>query len=552
MMLSASASQPLRRAVTMTTVEGKTVIATKQGGPDYSWWETADGQCYETVTGHANGLVERYLLKPVAAPAGTADKRIMRKAMNASTANGLGEYGTSGQGVVPSIGAPVIPVVMVAFSDLDFLTGDDETKVARFLNEPGYSDEPYAVGSVADYFRHSSYGAFIPQFEVVAKVTLPKDHLYYGAHSGSATDSHRIEAVTEAVRLAEEQGVDFSRFATDGRAPLISIFHAGPGEQEDFGADFGDYLWAHFSQTSITGKTTKFNSYLMSNETMRDFDTDGKLTGEKMTGIGTFCHEFGHALGLPDMYDVNGDRDGKGNTPNYWDVMDYQFMYDGYRPMEYSAYERAMMGWEHVVDLDASQGGQAFRLAPFATMAEGDNTAYRVVNPENANEYFIFENRQKSPFYQSNFLGHGMLVWHILYENSAWASNVVNTIADRQRVRVIPADGEWQETSMLNKKDGDGQRYTFPGDLFPGYTGSTLFDNAVCNFYEGDFDTRLEAICEDTDGVITFRYASDSDGVMAVKNEGHCAPRFYDLSGRDVKSLEWHGVYVSDGKKIVR
>lgn len=548
MMLSASASQPLRRTVTMTTEDGHTVSVVKRGGPDYSWWEAADGQCYELKTATAGA---RRVLSPIVVPASAIPVQGMRKAMSASTADGLGEYGVSGKGVVASIGAPVIPVIMVAFSDLDFLPGNDETKISRFLNEEGYKDEAHTAGSVADYFRHCSYGAFSPQFEVVAKVTLPKDYRYYGAHAGSANDAHRTEAVRDAVRMAEEQGVDFSKFASGDRTPLISILHAGPGEQEDWGDDAGDYLWAHFSQTSISGTTTKFASYLMTNETMRTFDNNGKVTDEIMTGIGTFCHEFGHALGLPDMYDVNGTTDGDGETPNYWDVMDYQFMYDGYCPMEYSIYERSMMGWVQVVDLNLDQEGKEWVLMPVGAATEGGNVAYRIVNPSNDKEYYLLENRQASPFYQTTYLGHGMQVWHILYDDKAWAGNVVNTKADRQRVHVIPADGQWQATNQITKKDAAGLRYTFPGDLFPGYTNCTVFDNGADNFFEGAFDTHIVNICEDADGTIRFYYVNDIEGIADITASAN-GSKAYDLSGRSVEGRQAHGIYIVDGKKMVK
>ena len=407
------------------------------------------------------------------------------------------------------------------------------------------------MSSVADYFKHCSFGLFTPRFEVVAKVTLSQGYQYYGEHAGSQNDAKRMEAVKEAVALAEAQGVDFSKYGANGHAPLISLLHAGPGEQEDWGDDADDYFWAHFLQTSISANTTKFDSYLLTNESMRDIDNSGNVKEEKMTGIGTFCHEFSHALGLPDMYDVNGDRDGEAETPGYWDVMDYQFMYDGYRPMEYSAYERAMMGWMQVEELNAANAEQEFTLLPLnSTSAEG-NKMYCIVNPADEKEYFLLANRQACNFMQGSHLGHGMIVWHILYDSNAWASNVVNTKAERQRVRVVPADGTWQATSQLNKKDAYGQRYTFTGDLFPGYTGRTTFDNTLDTFFEGDFDLRIVDIKESADGVITFRTTTEPDGIVSVTTAAR-GNQLYDLSGRSVKEQHAHGVYVSEGKKIVK
>lgn len=550
-MLSAMASQPLRRTKMMTTEDGTTVSVVKRGGPDFSWWETADGQCYELRSAALGETTAKRVLMPIAKPDATvADKR-MHKAMMASTENGLGQYGKSGMGTVASIGSPTFPVIMVAFSDLDFLEADNEGKVSRFLNEKGYGDEPNSVGSVADYFRLSSYGAFTPKFEVVGKVTLPQDHLYYGAHTKSANDAHATELIREAVRLAEEQGVDFSKYAVNGSTPLVSIIHAGPGEHEDYGDDAEDYMWAHFQNGSFTTTTSKFDSYLMTNETMRDFDRYGALTGERITGIGTFCHEFGHALGLPDMYDINHETGGEGETPGYWDVMDYQFMYNGYRPMEYSAYERSCMGWVRVADLYLDGTEETHRLVPVGNATESDNAVYRIVNPANDKEYFLLENRQESPFFVSAYLGHGLQVWHIDYDSHAWNSNSVNTLADRQRVHVVPADGEWQGPELISKKDVAGKRYTYPGDLFPGYTNCTTFDGNLATFQDGSFTGHVVDIAEDADGVITFRFVSNVDAISgpALTAAGSKA---YDLCGRSVSTSSAHGVYIVGGKKMVK
>lgn len=563
--LSASASQPLRRAVQLPLADGTIVTAERRGGPEMSWWETADGHRYIYSDAHQlvpftaadDARLSEVCLGgnlPFTATTQGSRRLGLHRSMMASTTDGLGQYGQSGLGVINSIGTPTIPVIMMAFSDLDFLPANDKTKIDRFLNEEGYDDEEYAVGSVADYFNQSSNGHFKPRFEVVAKVTLPNGYKYYGGKSGSATDARRSEAIREAVKLAEAQGVDFSKYSTGGHSPLISVLHAGPGEQEDFGNDYQDYFWAHFSQTSITGSTATFDSYLLTNETMRDFDSADNLTAEYMTGIGTFCHELGHALGLPDMYDVNGKTDGEGHTPGYWDVMDYQFMYNGFRPMEYSAYERSMMGWINVKTISKSAGSGMFNLAPLGKAQAGEDEVYRIVSPSNNSEYFLFENRQKSTFYMDNMLGSGMLVWHIDYDSNLWQGNRVNIDASRQRVCVVPADGAWQSNADLNKRDAANVRYTFTGDLFPGYAKVTTFNANLCNFVTGGFEGSVNDIqVLPENNHVTFNYADPTliTGVEVFSGQDN-AP-IYDLQGRRVN--ENHvpaGMYIQGGRVVIR
>lgn len=532
------ASQPLRRTINRTLEDGSVVAVERRGSAGYSWWQAADGRRFEETSCKT--------LRPIdtTAPA-------IRRAMNASTEDGLGAYGKSGMGVIKSLGSPAIPVVLIAFSDMDFLKEDDAAKIDRFLNEEGYKDEQFAVGSVADYFLINSGGQFHPRFEVLTKVTLSKGYKYYGAHLDSDNDARCNEAIKEAVSLAEAQGVDFSKYATDGYAPLISFIHAGPGEQEDYGDDYGDFFWAHFTPSPIQAKTAIFSSYLISNETLRDFDEAGNVTQEKLTGIGTFCHEFSHALGIPDTYDVNHDKGGEANTPGYWDVMDYQFMYDGYRPMEYNAYERSMLGWTKVVDLNHENACGRFNLQPLSTQNPDGNVAYRIVNPRNPNEYYILENRQKNAFYQEALLGSGLLVWHIDYDSSAWVGNYVNISADHPRLKVVPADGQWQSKRDINKRDENDRRYTYTGDVFPGYANVTTFDNSLDNFYTGSFDDSVFDISVN-DKVVSFYYGDPTSIILHTAENGDESAYLYDLQGRKVSRTASTGIYIQNNKKIIR
>lgn len=474
------------------------------------------------------------------------------RAMDTRLDNGLGAYGESAKGSVPSVGSPLIPVIMVAYSDLDFLPSTDATKLSRWLGEEGYHDEPYAVGSVADYFRDNSYGLFTPRFEVVARVTLANGCKYYGAHSGGSNDVRPTSLVSEAIGLAVAQGVDFSRFATDGHVPIVSIVHAGPGEQEDFGYQFpgqssDDYIWAHYRpMTNRTGSAT-IDSYIITNEAMRYFDSAGNVTRSAMTGIGTFCHEFCHALGLADHYDVNGSSGGSGHTPGLWDVMDYQFMLDGYRPSCLSAYERCCLGWLDIPLLPFEATG-AVALLPLDAPAADDAEpyaarAYLITHPDHPTQHIILENRQPSPWHVDRFgnmvvLGTGMLAWSIDYDRSAWSSNAVNTLAAHQRVAVIPADGAWQQVNY-----GEG---TYPGDPFPGTHNVTTFSPesitpSALSFY---FDA-LREISEGSDGRITFRFDSPT-GLSAA---AAAAPGVaYDLSGRRLREVPESGLYIEGGK----
>ena len=529
----AYASQPLRRTMTLPTQDGRCVEVRKCGNARHSWFESADGQLW--LQG-----ANRHLTPLRQAPS------TLRRAFDANTSEGIGVLGQSGKGVVKSVGECRIPVVMVAYADLDFQDGHDAEKVERYLNAEGYAEEQWAVGSVADYFRMCSYGKFRPQFDVVAKVTLPNGYRYYGAHSGTLNDTRVVDLVNEAVRLAAEQGADFTPYAQDGRAPIVSIIHAGPGEHEDFGEDCGDYVWAHFRTMSIDAGKVAFSSYIIHNEVLRYFDDSGNVSAQPFTGIGTFCHEFGHALGLPDIYDTDGSVGGEGMTPGYWDIMDYQFMLDGYCPISYSAYERSLLGW---VDIAAAEE-RPYTLAPLDSQADTSfPRAVRIVNPQNEKEYFILENRQESPFFLPQYMGNGMLVWHIDYEATVWNANRVNALEHLQRVQVVPADGAWQDVSDLNNRDENNACYTFAGDIFPGYEEVTVFDANKAAFHSGTFTVRVSDIGMQDDGLLTFCIGNAS-AVETVGQMATDAP-WYGLDGRKYKGSTWPGICIRNGQVVL-
>ncbi len=510
---TAEAVQPLRRYVPMRQSDGTVIEVCKSGNHRFAFYTTRDGYalmpgaggdlCHATVT--ADGIMATSVVAHEADRRTAAETATLLSATaayahleklhpapvfvrdtrsSASTADGLGEYGKSGLGVVSSIGAPTIPVVMVAFADRDFQDTITVEKLSRQLNEQGYRDELYTKGSVKDYFTAQSQGLFTPTFDVVAKVTVSKAAAYYGANSANGSiDAKRYDFISEALQQAAAAGVDFSKYKVGTKVPLVSIYFAGPGEQSSYEEGCDDYLWAHFSTRSFTVNGAQIGSYFVGNELLQNYRTaDGRYEFSdapanqhpipqtaNIDGIGIFCHEFGHALGLPDFYYTgsNGSIKDTLQTMGYWSVMDYgNYLYDGYAPVGYNAYERSMMGWLEVEDLTAACNAE---LAAYddATPEHADlPRALRIVNDADALDYYLLENRQVSTWYPS-LMGHGMLITRVRYNASAWSGNRLNNDPALQRFSYIPADGvRSEEISSLK------------GDLWNGVTGGKDFAGA--------------------------------------------------------------------------
>ncbi len=344
----------------------------------------------------------------------------------------------------PAQGNQKVAVVLVEYQDVKFNLEDPMDYFTRMLNEEGFSDY-YATGSARDWFLNSSAGKFDPEFIVMGPVTLQKNMNYYGGNDAWGQDNAPQKMVIEACRQLNAD-VDFSQFDCDKDGYIDNVFVVYAGRGEASGGS-SDTVWPHAwtlssaepgQQYSFDG--VRLNRYACSNE----WELSDAGYGYRPVGIGTFVHEFSHVMGLPDLYStqyVAGTF-----TPGGWSAMDYgPYNNDGCTPPQFSAWERASLGWYEPLTFPDSGN---IALEPFA-----DGDAY-LIPTERDNEFFMIENRQQKGW--DEFVpGHGMLVWHIDYDESVWRQNAVNNTPSHNRVDIIEADG----TTGEDNRDGDA----FPG-----------------------------------------------------------------------------------------
>ena len=211
-------------------------------------------------------------------------------------------------GTFPLKGSPKSVVILVNFKDVKFQYSREDFE--HMLNTSGYSENG-GVGSCRDYFIACSDSIFQPVFDCYGPVTLSQDQKYYGGNTGSSTSAHAGQMIVEACNLVEDQGVDFAQYDTDndGNIDNVFVYYAGHNEAEGGG---DNTVWPHRSVITsgekVSGK--RINDYACTSELRGS-------AGNSMCGIGTFCHEFGHVLGLPDYYDTENGQ----YTIGYWDIM---------------------------------------------------------------------------------------------------------------------------------------------------------------------------------------------------------------------------------------
>lgn len=302
-------------------------------------------------------------------------------------------------------------IILAQFPDLAFRFGRDN--FVNMLTQKGYSYGG-AKGSAMDYFNDQFEGACNFEFIVSPVVTLSKGYAYYGENDSQGLDKRPHEAVAEACRLVDAQ-IDFSQFDGDGDGEVDNVFVFVAGHDEAEGAS-PTHIWSHqwyFDEASIRlnldGK--KINSYAISTELTYDFDYG--THNEIFTGIGTFCHEYSHALGLWDLYDTDGSDSGglfefgnensRGAVWGYTSLMDHgNYNDNGNTPPNYNAMELWSLGLGKAEPLEIGQQ----TLAPLSSQKR-----YFIAETDVKDEYYFFECRAAEGW-DSFVGGSGMLIYH--------------------------------------------------------------------------------------------------------------------------------------------
>ena len=329
-------------------------------------------------------------------------------------------------------------IILVEFADVHFATDNPLQTWSDIANKQGYSENE-AIGSVSDYFYDQSYGKFRLTFDVVGPVVAAHNHEYYGENKdwGPPTgwfDKNVGELVEEACKGVADK-VNFADYDwdNDGEVDQVFLLYAGRGEN-DYGRKDSTVIWPHMAslildwdyKDGVVLQGKRINIYACSNEIWSN------SLHPHLAGIGTFCHEFSHCLGLPDLYNTEEGNSVLGD----YDLMDYgSYLGEGWCPVGYSSYERYVCGWLTPEPTDDPAGITS--LLPLHT--NPDARIYR--SSKDANDYYLIEYRQKAESSWDKFYPKtGLQAWHIDYDKTAWMNNEVNNDPNHLRVERMTVD----------------------------------------------------------------------------------------------------------------
>lgn len=235
-------------------------------------------------------------------------------------------------------------------------------------------------GSLNDYYLEQSFGKLRVEGKVFEWVPVSKKRADYSQGTGTGN---------KTALLVEAMDKLLARDGKDALQGFDGVFFMYAGDR--FPTTRGGLYWPHRANFMHQGKRW---SYFICAE-----------GGSRMSTISVFCHEFGHMLGLPDLYarPENPGSEGVG----VWCAMSNQ-VNDG-RPQHFCAWSKEKLDWVKPAVIDPTVK-QKLILSP---IEDSPKECFKVLVKSDGSEYFLLENRRKKGFDQS-LPAEGLLIWRVV------------------------------------------------------------------------------------------------------------------------------------------
>jgi immune inhibitor A len=276
------------------------------------------------------------------------------------------------------------------------LTGPD--------GKPGFDISGYTMKNM---YEEMSRGAYTLTGSATAWVKVPHSEAYYGATVCHKNDKGEYVAGAmqdmqghpdnplgpgqlpiDAVAALSAQNPDFpwadydiedqsdrdgdgNVNEPDGVIDHVVLVHAGEDKSGGGGAQGTNAIWAHSSAVAggakIPGTDFKISNYIVQPED---------------AGVGVFAHEYGHDLGLPDLYDTSN----AGNSDiDFWDLMSsgshagpiFQSM-----PTHMGIWDKWVLGWADPAVVNPGEGTKTIKVGQTSRPAKGTEDGIKVNLPD--------------------------------------------------------------------------------------------------------------------------------------------------------------------------
>lgn len=309
-----------------------------------------------------------------------------------------------------------VPVFLAKFSD----TGGDPIATGDLQQE--LFDGPWPTGTMTEYYDEISYGMLQLDGKVFDWVTVANDDDYYAGNvNGLDPAFSRVGEFIHETIDAWDATVDFGDYDNDGPdgipnsgdddgfVDFIGIVHPEIGG-ECSGTPL-DNIWSHRWRLSGWGAGTYTTNDSRSGGgsiRIEDYTIMPALScAGTMIEIGVFCHEFGHAFGLPDLYDTDSSVQGNSEGIGWWGLMGAGNWNSPETPAHMSAWGKAELGWINPATVASDLNNWPIISSTLTP------TAFKMwKNGTPGSEYFLVEYRTADGF-DAEIKAPGLLVWHV-------------------------------------------------------------------------------------------------------------------------------------------
>lgn len=333
-----------------------------------------------------------------------------------------------------------------------------------YFQELLFGNQP---GSMSHFYSENSRGQTQIEGEVIGWLQLSNELSDYDEDLWKGEEFGVGEGIEEAISLADPS-VDFSQYDQNNDNIIDNLMVIFVGESDSANGD-GDE----------DGEPSDFDAIWPIQWALQtDFMTsDGVVASNffvctEFCEMGTFAHEFGHNLGLPDLYDTDYSSEGVG----FWSIMSggSYLEYDGEsNSAHFDAWSKYKLGWITPIVIEPDTVSRQIVLEPVEI--SGDIIKIPISNLE----YWLLEYRSiDAGHYDKGLPKSGVLIWHIDESVLDEYGDFDNSNEEHPAVKLIQSDGYDDLSNAWN--DGDA------GDLYVENDVFSIRSNPSATTWSGD------------------------------------------------------------------
>ncbi len=321
------------------------------------------------------------------------------------------------QTMAPQVGTKKAIVILINFTDVS----QNADSIPSYFENLLFNASTGA-NSMHNYYKEVSYNKINITGDIAGNkwFTAFRDLAWYGAdvtgrdantNNADKNDWYIHKLAKDAV-VAADPYVNYANYDSNGDGVIdnLIIVHAGNAQES---TNVSTDIWSHMGEIKIWNGSA-WNLGYMTNDGVRAV---GYTMQAENSPLGMFSHEFGHLLGVPDLYDIDYSSSGVGD----WDIMaSGTWSNSGNTPSHFSAWSKYLLGWINPIKVTAPL------LNEQISQSETSDDVYMLLdnpgdspgnldwasNGTGTGEYFLVENRKKI-FYDTYIPGEGLLIWHI-------------------------------------------------------------------------------------------------------------------------------------------